>query len=57
MKVTGFLVAVITALILPFTVICESLYQIGVGIADVTGPAAEIAMVSDNYLFIESLYK
>ena len=27
----------------------EEVYNIGVGIGDVTGPAAEIAMVSENY--------
>lgn len=39
------LVSVVSAF-LPLTVLSQSLYQLGVGIADVTGPAAEIGMVS-----------
>lgn len=40
------------ALLLPLLIQCQSLYQIGVGIADVTGPAAEIGMVSTIFPFV-----
>lgn len=45
-------VVLLLALIFPIAVQCQSLYQIGVGIADVTGPAAEIGMVSIICLLI-----
>lgn len=39
-------------LILPVLAHCQSLYQLGVGIADMTGPVAEIGFVSITFCFI-----